>query len=64
MFIGWKVPDASKPIYSKVDNMTMTRYEGATEMYATYVDLQDKDGKYDLPFLQKIADGYMSCGSS
>ncbi len=26
----------------------MTRYEGAREMYATYVDLQDKKGKYNL----------------
>ncbi|PAV14208.1 hypothetical protein ASJ81_14810 [Methanosarcina spelaei] len=48
MFIGWNVPDGAKPIYSKVDNITMTRYEGATEMYAIHVDLQDKNGKYDL----------------
>lgn len=48
VFIGWDVPEGAKPIYSKVDNMTMTRYEGATEMYATYVDLQDKEGKYKL----------------
>ncbi len=48
VFIGWNVPDGAKPIYSKVDNMTMTRYEGATEMYATYVDLQDAEEKYNL----------------
>lgn len=48
VFIGWDVPDGAKPIYSKVDNMTMTRYEGATEMYATYVGLQDTEGKYNL----------------
>lgn len=25
VFIGWDVPKGAKPIYSKVDNMTMTR---------------------------------------
>jgi len=48
VFIGWNVPEGAKPIYSEVDNMTMTRYEGATEMYAIYVDLQDTEGKYNL----------------
>lgn len=48
VFTGWDVPEGAKPIYSKVGNMTMTRYEGTTEMYATYVDLQDKKGKYKL----------------
>lgn len=48
VFIGWDVPEGAKPIYSKVGNMTITRYEGATEMYATYVNLQDKEGKYKL----------------
>ncbi|AKB22976.1 C39 family peptidase [Methanosarcina sp. WH1] len=48
VFIGWDVPEGAKPICSEVGNMTMTRYEGAKEMYATYVDLQDKSGKYNL----------------
>lgn len=48
VFIGWDVPDGAKPIYTKVGNRTMTRYEGATEMYATFVDLQDKEGIYNL----------------
>lgn len=48
VFVGWNVPNGAKPIYSTVDNTTMTRYEGATKIYATYVDLQDKEGKYKL----------------
>ncbi len=48
VFIGWDVPEGAKPIYSKVGNITKIRYEGATEMYATYVDLQDKKGIYNL----------------
>ena len=48
VFIGWNVPEGAKPIYTEVANMTMTRYEGATEMYATYVNVNDKAGKYNL----------------
>ena len=48
VFIGWSVPEGAKPIYTEVANRTMTRYEGATEMYATYVDVVDKAGKYKL----------------
>lgn len=48
VFIGWDVPEGAKPIVSKINNVTITRYEGATKMYATYVDLQDKEGKYKL----------------
>ncbi|WP_406655601.1 C39 family peptidase [Methanolobus sp. ZRKC2] len=48
VFIGWDVPEGAKPIYTEVANRTMTRYEGATEMYATYVDVKDKSGKYSL----------------
>jgi hypothetical protein len=42
------IPEGAKPIYTEVANRTMTRYEGATEMYATYVDVKDKAGKYQL----------------
>jgi hypothetical protein len=48
VFVGWDVPEGAKPIYNEVANRTMTRYEGATEMYATYVDVKDKAGKYQL----------------
>ncbi|WP_094229024.1 C39 family peptidase [Methanolobus psychrotolerans] len=48
VFVGWDVPEGAKPIYTEVANRTMTRYEGATEMYATYVDVKDKEGKYNL----------------
>lgn len=48
VFTGWDVPKGAKPVYSKVGNITMTRYEGAKKMYATYIDLQDKEGKYKL----------------
>ncbi|MDW7730855.1 MAG: C39 family peptidase [Methanolobus sp.] len=48
VFIGWDIPEGAKPIYTEVANMTMTRYEGATEMYATYVNVNDKAGKYNL----------------
>jgi hypothetical protein len=48
VFIGWDIPAGAKPIYYKVGNRTITRYEGATNKYAAYVDLQDKEGKYKL----------------
>lgn len=48
VFIGWNVPEGAKPIYSKVDNITMTRYEGSTKRYATYVNVKDTSGKYCL----------------
>jgi hypothetical protein len=48
VFIGWNVPEGAEPIYTKVGHTTMTRYEGATERYATYVDLIDSSEKYNL----------------
>jgi|GEM_PF-1735188 len=48
VFVGWDVPEGAKPIYTKIGNTTMTRYEGATKKYATYVDVSDKSGKYTL----------------
>ena len=48
VFVGWNVPEGAKPIYTEVGNTTMTRYEGATKKYATYVDVTDKSGKYTL----------------
>ena len=48
VFVGWDVPEGAEPIYTEVDGQTMTRYEGATKKYATYVDVSDKSGKYTL----------------
>ena len=48
VFVGWDVLEGAEPIYTEVANRTMTRYEGATEMYATYVDVVDKTGKYKI----------------
>lgn len=48
VFVGWDVPKSAEPIYTKVGNTTMTRYIGSTERYATYVDVIDKSGQYNL----------------
>ena len=48
VFVGWNVPEGAKPIYTEVGNTTMTRYEGATKKYATYVDVSDESEKYTL----------------
>jgi len=48
VFVGWDVPKDANPIYTKIGNLTMTRYKGATNRYATYVDVTDKKGKYNL----------------
>ncbi len=48
VFVGWNVPEGAEPIYTQVGNNTMTRYVGATEKYATYMDVSDKSGKYNL----------------
>lgn len=52
-FIGWDVPENAKPIYCTVGDeksgyTTITRYEGATERYATILDFIDEDDKYNL----------------
>jgi hypothetical protein len=48
VFVGWNVPESAEPLYTKINGQTMTRYEGSTERYATYVDLKDKTEKYNL----------------
>lgn len=48
VFIGWNVPDGAKPIEKIIGSTKVTRYEGATEKYATYLDLQDENGTFTL----------------
>ncbi|MGP8329009.1 MAG: C39 family peptidase [Methanosarcinaceae archaeon] len=48
VFVGWDVPEDAKPIYNEIDNRTMTRYEGARRMYASFVELKDGKGKFNL----------------
>ena len=50
VFVGWEVPNDAKAINITVGNeeigyKNITRYEGATKKYATYVDLKDKNEK-------------------
>jgi hypothetical protein len=48
VFVGWDVPEGAKPIYRDVDGRTMTRYEDARRMYASFVELKDDKGKFNL----------------
>jgi len=48
IFVGWNVPEGAKPIYRDLHGKTMTRYEGATRMYACAVELKDKKNQFDL----------------
>ena len=48
IFVGWNVPEGAKPIYKDLHGKTMTRYEGATRMYACAVELSDKSNQIDL----------------
>jgi len=48
VFIGWDVLEDAKPIYKEIDGRTMTRYEDARRMYASFVELKDGKGKFNL----------------
>ncbi|MCW3136944.1 MAG: C39 family peptidase [Methanophagales archaeon] len=48
IFVGWNVPEGAEPIYRDLHGKTMTRYEGATRMYACTVALKDKKNQFDL----------------
>lgn len=48
IFVGWHVPKDAKPIYKDLHGKTMTRYEGATRMYACAVELSDKSNQIFL----------------
>ncbi|SFM50575.1 hypothetical protein [Methanolobus profundi] len=61
VFSGWNVPDGAKPIEKKVGTTTLTRYEGATRKYTTYVNVQDENGEYVLQgqFLEDNHGGFI-----
>ena len=48
VFVGWDVPEDAKPIYKEIGDRTITRYEGARRMYASFVELKDENGKFNL----------------
>jgi len=48
IFVGWNVPEGAKPIYRDLHGKTMTRYEGATRIYACAVELKDKKNQVEL----------------
>jgi len=48
IFVGWNVPEGAKPIYRDLHGKTQTRYEGATRMYASTIELKDKNNQFDL----------------
>ena len=48
VFVGWDVPEDAKPIYKEIGDRTITRYEGARRMYASFVELKDGKSKFNL----------------